>query len=324
MSEKIPTFAQCFGGRDACCIAAVGNMAAMGRFETVFTVYGCAYQEGEEITYRITPSAEQLHEFITKSSIQDIYPTNMLTFNWSTPVPTGMKEVMAHKAKLKLARILQQTYSHQYFDLLELFCHTPEQNSTADLLYHMVQNIDGHFNEKELQLLEGTIQICYNAKLLQKENLHDLQQWIYKTRRQMEDDPVIQTDLSRQFYGFCYQQKNKPIQAVVNAQPLLVWEQHTKAHCAGYLTGPIIEETFWLNNAADIPDKRTTFRQKLLQLQGNHYFELLQTIKTLPSAIDTALFLQAFEQLQSTNENTLQSIKNFQEYGYRWNCLPMN
>ena len=34
MSEEKPTFAQCFGGRDACCMAAVGNMAAMGRFET--------------------------------------------------------------------------------------------------------------------------------------------------------------------------------------------------------------------------------------------------------------------------------------------------
>ena len=34
MAEQEMTFAQTFGGsRDMCCIAAVGNMASMGRFE---------------------------------------------------------------------------------------------------------------------------------------------------------------------------------------------------------------------------------------------------------------------------------------------------
>lgn len=94
MSEEKPTFAQCFGGRDACCMAAVGNMAAMGRFETLFSTYGCAYLQNDEIVYRVTPEAEQLRTFVTESALHGIYPTGIMSDNWSTPVPTGMQEEM--------------------------------------------------------------------------------------------------------------------------------------------------------------------------------------------------------------------------------------
>ena len=58
MAEQEMTFAQTFGGsRDMCCIAAVGNMASMGRFEEEFIMYGCAYLENGNVTYRISPVA---------------------------------------------------------------------------------------------------------------------------------------------------------------------------------------------------------------------------------------------------------------------------
>ena len=107
MSEEKPTFAQCFGGRDACCMAAVGNMAAMGRFETSFSTYGCAYLQNDEIVYRVTPEAEQLRTFVTESALHGTYPTGIMNDNWSTPVPTGMREEMAYQAKLRLAHKLQ-------------------------------------------------------------------------------------------------------------------------------------------------------------------------------------------------------------------------
>ena len=321
MSEEKPTFAQCFGGRDACCIAAVGNMAAMGRFETSFSTYGCAYLQNDEIVYRVTPEAEQLRTFVTESALHGMYPTGIMNDNWSTPVPTGMREEMAYQAKLRLAHKLQQAYPHAYFRLLQPFCNTAASNDAAPVLWDMVQALDGHFDNKELQLLEGTCQIAFDAKLLNRESLQALQHWLYKTKRQMENDPVLQTDLSRQFYGFCYRQKGKPIQAVVNAQPLLVWEQHDKASRSGYLTGPIIKETCWFENAAHIPDGRTKFRQTVLQLQGEAYFQMLQSIREFTSAVDSIQFQQALAQLEQTG--AAHAIADFKQYGYRWNCLPM-
>ena len=51
--------------------------------------------------------------------------------NWSTPVPTGMREEMAYQAKLRLAHKLQQAYPHAYFQLLQPFCNTAAGNDAA-------------------------------------------------------------------------------------------------------------------------------------------------------------------------------------------------
>ena len=67
-----------------------------------------------------------------------------------------------------------------------------------------------------------------------------------------------------------------------------------------------------------MPSIRTSFKELLLTLQDESYFQLLHTIHTLPSVIDATAFQQALHQLEAINA-PLQAIADFRRYGRRWN-----
>lgn len=321
MAEQEMTFAQTFGGsRDMCCIAAVGNMASMGRFEEEFSMYGCAYLENGNVTYRISPVAEQMYEFVRKSAQHACYPTRVLCHRCNTEVPSGMREKIAGEVKLETARRLRSLYPQAFFTELEPLAKTAAQNNAMPLLEELVDAIDGHFEELELQLLEGTIQLAWDSKLLQKDSRRQLEQWVAKTRGQMADDPVLETTVSRIFYGFCYQEKGRAIQTVVNAQPVQVWEQQANKKRSGAITGPVLRQIVWFAHEGQIAEGRSRFRQNVQKLQSDKYFSLLQQLKALPGAVDTEAFQKALHRLE-VQAGAAQAIEDLKGYGYQWNCL---
>lgn len=318
--EQNLTFAQAFGGsRDMCCIAAVGDMAAMGRFDEEFHMYGCACLEQNQITYRITPSAEQIYHFVMESTFAGRFPTRIHTYSESLPVPAGMKTRIERRVKLTLAKEIQKRYPVEYYHLVQRLGAVPSDNHGLPIVETLRTQIDGHFDELECQLFQGTMQIVYEAKHLNRESMEFLQRWLEKTRKQMEDTPFIQRNMSRIFHGFCYKKGNKPIKTVVNAQAVTVWEQHEKLQREGCLTGPILHEEQWFDDAADISQGRVNFRETVQKLQNADYFEGLQAVKALPSVVDAAAFHLALKELKEIGKTD--AVEDLCGYGYRWNCL---
>lgn len=321
MSEQQEmTFAQAFGGsRDMCCIAAVGDMAEMGRFDEEFCMYGCAYLENNQITYRISPVAEQIYRFTEEGIYQEHYPTRVYIYQKSLAVPAGMKEKIERGVKLKLARVLQRTYPASFYHLLNEFGQLPAVDQGRSILEELKDSTEGHFNELECQLLEGTVQIAYEAKQLKMDSVVYMKQWLEKTRKQMEDTPVIQRGLSRTFYGFCYQLKNGDIKTVVNAQAVPIWEQHSKMKREGIIAGPVLHQEKWFGNTGEISEGRAEFRKTVQEIQNERYFTLLCALKALKSVVDVEQFKKTLALLGETG--CKEAIEDFRGYGYRWNCL---
>ena len=318
--EREYTFAQAFGGsRDMCCIAAVGDMAEMGRFDEEFHMYGCASLDGGKITYRVTPLAEQIYQFTSAGAVSGYYPTRVHSYSESLPVPVGMRTGIERSVKLKLARHIQTLYPASYFMLLQPFCEVSADNSSQPLLERLKEAVEGYFEEAICQLFEGTVQIAYAAKHLNRDSYRDFQHWLANVRRQMEDTPVIQSGMPRTFYGFCYQKGEGAIKTIVNAQAISVWEQRGNLERQGYLVGPILRQEQWFDETADISEGRMRFKQTVQSLENASYFDYLQTLQALPSVIDTGVFQHALEELTRTEMTT--AIEDFYSYGYRWNCL---
>ena len=305
--------------RDMRCAADVGRMAALGRFDVEFEMYGCAYLQDGEITYRVTPDAMQLYQFAAQSVHESLYPTTVVHHIHRTPVPSGMQEQIANQTKLQLAKKLYQMYPPCFFTLLEPFTQAPANNNSYPLLLEMADAIDGHFNDAELQLLEGTMEIACQAKQLDQYGYSRLQQWLKKIRRQMEDDPIIQNNFSRTLYGFCYQTEKGTIKCTFDAQPVTVYERHTAKELEGMVTGQILQQTYWMKNFDAMAGIRNAFKELLLTLQNETYFQLLHTIQTLPGAIDSALFGQSLQQLATVDAP--QAVADFRRFGRRWNAL---
>lgn len=320
MAEEKMTFAQTFGGsRDMCCIAAVGDMAEMGRFDEEFRVYGCACFENGAITYRVSPLAEQIYDFVSDSAYTERCPTMVHVQTESMPVPVGMRERLARRVKLHLARRLQARYPPQFFERLAVFGQTPAHNEGMALLEALCARIDGHFDELECQLLEGTMQLVAEAKQVDSAHVASLRQWLQKTRRQMEDDPRIERGVARTFYGFCALTPEGCIKTVVNAQALPVWEQHANFKQRGVIVGPVLQQERWFGDAMAISEGRQQFRRRLQELEDIAYFENLRRFRALPPVVEQVVFVDALRALESTNQEW--AIADFRGYGYRWHCL---
>lgn len=321
MAEQELTFAQSFGGsRDLCCAAAVDDMASMGRFDEEFALYGCTYLEGDDVTYRVSPEAVQIYDFVRESTRHACYPSRVICHRRNVSVPSGMREQILAEIKLETARKLRSLYPQAFFAELSPLAKTAMENSALPLLERMVDAIDGHFDDLELQVLEGTIQFAWDSKLLQEHSRQQLEQWVTKTRRQMEDDPILAAEVSRTFYGFCYQKNDGSVQSVTNALPLLVWEEHANKQRSGVLTGPIMQQTLWFAHEGQIAEGNRRFRQSVQSLQNDAYFAFLQQMKNLPGAVDAKAFQKALTRLEAQTES-VQAVEDLRGYGYRWNCL---
>lgn len=318
--ENNMTFAQAFGGsRDMCCIAAVGDMAEMGRFDEEFRMYGCACLENGKITYRVSPVAEQIYDFVADSAYEGRCPTAIHSHFETMPVPVGMRERLERGVKLNLARQLQAMYATLFFDSLAPFAQVPAQNGGFDLLDALREQIDGHFDELECQLLEGTMQLVVEAKQVDAVHVVELKQWLEKTRQQMEDTPVIQRGIMRTFYGFCALTPSGTVKTIVNAQALPVWEQQAAMKRSGTLVGPVLQRTQWFDDAMAISDGRSVFRRMLQQLEDKVYFERLENLRALPPVVDADAFRGCLGRLET--EASAQAVEDFRGYGYRWHCL---
>ncbi len=306
--------------RDMRCAADVGRMAALGRFDVEFQVYGCAYLEKDKITYRVSPQAEALYAFQAQSADLGLYPTTIYSHIRRTPAPSGMRQQLESETKLELVRQLRQDYPRCYFDLLRPFTQTPANNSSFPLLSRFADVIDGHFQESELQLLEGLMRTASEAKLLSADGLAVLSQFLNKIRRQMADDPVIENRFSRTLYGFCYEDDTGRLKHTLDAQPLTIYQRHSQLELRGYLTAPIFHQTCWFSNFDEFPTLRRTFAHTLTELEGAACFQLLHKLRTLPSAIDTKAYRLALKQFPQ--DTSAQALADFRRYGRRLNALP--
>ena len=70
----------------------IGKKAALGYFDVEFTMYGCAYWDGER-KYKISPNKEDIYRFIEEANLKEIYPSNVMQYTERCPVPSGMKEI---------------------------------------------------------------------------------------------------------------------------------------------------------------------------------------------------------------------------------------
>ncbi len=303
--------------RDEACASGASFLASLGAFGEDILMYGCAYLENGKVTYRITPKAEQIYRFKESSAHQNLYPTAVASCVHRSAVPGGMREQLVHKVKLTLARQLQEQYPRCFFELLEPFTRTPANNSSYPLLAEMADAFDGYFNDGQLMLLEGTMALAYDAKVLDDTGYAKLQQWLRKTRQQMENDTVVQDKISRTMYGFCYQESNGVIKNTINAQLGKVYERRVALEQSGKLVGPLLQRTYWMKDFNDIAPAREKFKALLEQLENEQYFKLLADIKALPSVIDAQAFQQALAQVEATGQT--KATADFKLYGQRWN-----
>ena len=230
-----------------------------------------------------------------------------------------MREIVAQSVRMTLAEKIVALYPRVFFEMLESMSALPANNESFPLLLAMQDVIDGHYDALELQLFDGTLQMALEAKLLDDWHYQILKNWVQKIEHEMEDTPVIERNINRTFYGFCYQESDQSVKCVIDAQYSRVFEQQQQHWAVGHLTAPIVQQQVWFEHFGEFPALRKRFKETMLTLENDAYFRFLQELKALPAAVSPEVFAEALVLMET--EGSPDAVADLKRYGYRWNCL---
>lgn len=305
--------------RDVACAAEVGRMAELGRFDSEFRMFGCAYMEAGKVYYRAGSNGLAMYRFADACRTRRIWPTSVIQHVRRSSVPAGMAENIAHHVKLELIDALASDYPRFFFESLEQLGAALPTNDSLPFLEAMRQTIEGHFDAMELQLVEGTLARCYHGLLLDRYEKLRFHEWLAGVRRQMEDDPVPGAQLKRTFYGFCYERSGR-IRAVFDAVEETVLQQHAEKSLEEHaIVAPVLQQTCWLQNFGEMGAARAAFKRLLMETENADYFTFLKQINQLPSAIDAVGFDTALADLEA--QQAVAAVRDLRRYGRLWNVF---
>lgn len=305
--------------RDAQCAEDVGKMAELGYFEEEFVFFGCAYLENGHIKYHISGKEERICDFIEDCVLLNLYPTPVREILQRQLVPSGELESIKIKYKLQLAKMMQSDYPRIYFDTLQRFSTVANSDDAYSLLLDIQEKLEGRFEEEELHIYEGLVQMAFEAKVLTRQSYDTIHLWLKKMRMQMEDDVIIKETFSRTLYGFVYEKAEGQLDYFFNAQKTAAMKQKMILEQNGFLVSPLFIRTYWLDALAKLAQAKQDYAQHMSEVFNKNYMNLVREIRNLPSVIEREEFLQALSSLETQGYLTAQTA--LKGYGYRWNVL---
>lgn len=305
-----------WGSRDMNCALDVDRMAKMGKFPVDFHVYGCAYEEDGEILYRISSDEEKMYEFIQGSVYENRYPTTMSMLTHTQTVLSDQYEEIMEQVKYALARQLQRQY-RAFFPAVRPFAELEANDAACAMLEDMTEKLEGRFDEKAFQLLEGAIGLAFSAKVLTPTSEHTLMRWLEKQRLQMQDDPVAQDKFGRTLYGFGYETVDGTLNYYCDAQKVNVYEKHQAFEMQGLLVLPVFHEDYWFSSRSQLSKMKKAFRQELARYQNEDYLTFVKALRTLPGVVPQQAIDVVIEQLQTNDERPAATMLHY--YRNLWN-----
>ena len=299
------------------CAANVAEMENLGKFPVNFNVYGCAYQENGKTYYRVSNNIEKMYDYMQNGVYHNIYPTLIQRLSYSCTILADEYEARMEQVKYHLARKMQTQY-HVLFSVIEPFANTENNNAGYDLLQDMLDNIDGHFDNDELQLLEGAIDFAYRGKILDKFGYAALMQEVRKIRRQMDDDSILQDNFMCTMSGFGYEENGR-LKYYHNAQRALVLERQHKMIADGRTIMPLYKKTYWRSSSHQLREVKNTFINELQQLEGPEYFTFIKKLKSTAGVLSEKKLDESIARLSTLNLDAHDACETMCYYRNLWN-----
>ncbi|MBO5139220.1 MAG: hypothetical protein J6A10_09080 [Peptococcaceae bacterium] len=303
--------------RDLTCINSVSHMAEYGKYEEEFLVYGCSCLEGSKIVYRISPRYEEIAHYVCQAAQKNLYPSPIQSIMRRHTVLTGQHQQLLYETELELAKVLQKSYSRQFFDGLSQCISVRADDGARNFFDTLRVQLNGIFSESVLQIFEGLVDMAYRAKHLTDDTWKEIQSWLRKVKTQMEYDVVAKKPFVRTFYGFCYIDGKGKYQYKANAQKDIVVEELRKLKRQGLAVSPIFQKTYWYDYGVEPKVLREAFKQELIVYYDEVYWQHWQAIKALPSVVDLEMYADQMARIEA--EGTKEEKEAFLEYGYDWN-----
>lgn len=275
-----------FTSRDEQMTQDVATMAALGRFEKEFTVYGCAFLENEHMAMAISENAEKIYDWMYSIENKDKLTSTIHSVSLRSLVPAGMENYFTKLAQDQLIISLERAYHPKYFLELQNIIKVLPTNQAFEYLEQLRFQFDGICNQEQLALFEGLIEKAFRRKVLSDSSYYQFSEWIRWTKRDLDQQFVKKDKYEKEFFAFCYTD-NKQIESgiVIDGNKTNTYKKLELKLQQGYHVSNIITKKWWYNNSYSIVDAKRDCKKFFEQLFDNAYRSLLIIIETLPTPI---------------------------------------
>ncbi|MBQ3119537.1 MAG: hypothetical protein IJC12_01550 [Peptococcaceae bacterium] len=290
-----------------------------GWFDVEFTMYGCAYLERSDgkMRYKISSHEEDIYDFIEDAAKNDIFPSRVETLTLKCPVPSGMKEQIAKDVKKELAKELQKKYQKDFFVELYKIADDVQNNSAKESLWQKVDELEGYFDEEQLQQFENMVEYCYSCRKLFKEEYNALMQWLKEERINMNDTTRSKDLFEKTFYGTACVQDGK-MHYIINTQKGRIYREIHTAEEKRLPVMPIYKRIYGYNYTYKLTDATNDYK---LALQEYCKAESTTEIMKLKNS-DIELvgdYQEIIDRIQKQySENAVLTLKR---YLYHWGYI---
>lgn len=305
--------------RDLKCSWDIAEMAALGKFEEEFIVYGCCYVEDGQVFYRMSTQEDEMYLFVEQCMERGVYPSPVQSILNRTLVPSGMQDEYLYKTKVMLAKQMQEQYPSALLKKFAALAEIDANDNAAELLYRIKKSLIGCFERERLELVEGMIQFAYQQKKLTRQTYQELQQWLAYVYRQMEDDVVIKKNVQRTFYGMAYRNEAGKVKYFTNARKSEVCKRREQLLCQGIWTTPIVQKTYYFEQQPNLGQVRVEFLDQMAQWMDDDYWQTLDEIVQLSAETLPAQWNQLQEQTATEQSEAVQNY--FKLYECMWQLV---
>lgn len=286
----------------------VAKMMELRRFEIEYTMYGSMFLENGKAKYIVSGKDDKIVSFINSRRNFEKYPFPMMKHTVKTTVPSGAEEDITRMVKVNLAKIMRDSFGKEFLEEFYTLAFTANNDAAKIILDELQMKLYGMYRADNLLLFEGIMDLAYRAKHITEETRLGYESWLEDEWHQMEDDPVLEDQFSKELYGFASMQNNI-IKIHYNAEKAKVYEKQKKLEKDGVLVSQVYTKTYWYNYDKTLKDVREEFEVFLVDLFDDTYFSYLQRIKSL-SPVVSSESMRALEEKYGKENIAVQNVLN--------------
>ena len=289
----------------------------LGCFGREFCVYGMAYEDETGTAYRASGKALNLYEFARTCGIEGIYPTPVFSNLQRRISPAGTEDMIKNILKKETAAELKKKYNSTYFDAMHVLGKIGANNEAYALLSRMQDYLDGRYVESEIDLFEGLLLEAVNDKLLTTNAYLEFADWVKDVRKQLENDIKSKGRYEKVMSGFSYRDEKGIIKYFTDAFLQTSYETREEYELKGYQVTPLYVKKYWTREASEFIKVRKEFETHIRECLDADYWQLLDEIKAMPSAIPKDVY-EAQKAIVKEQCSEI-AYQNVVRYGRRWN-----
>lgn len=268
-------------------------MNEMQCFAQEYILYGYIWQgrDGKK-HYIVSEDALTIRRSFEKHLTAKYCLTPIMQWKTRSMVQEETKDDMLLYFKLQLARELQSAYPDAYFEAVNTLLAIPEDDRAEELLLEWKEELDGYFDEAQLELFDGALQFAYGTNHISGKLYRMLEQWIQHTRKQMMHRIQVTDTFERMFYGTALRLKTGGYKYLVNANEETLYQQMEAQKNSIEAYTPVYHRRYWYHNAYELTNVRKKFETDLKELLDPAYLERMTFLQQLVSPITPERFME--------------------------------